>query len=88
MFFRADESVYARSSSSSTTGSEEMEANAFAAALLMPRALVTEFVKKHRLGFTDEDDVSKVAKAFQVSEQAMLIRLKRLRLLKFEDRWG
>jgi len=51
---------------------QETEANRFAASILMP----ANFVKKHW-----ENDISKIAKLFQVSKQAMEIRLKGLGLL-------
>lgn len=54
----------------------EKEANIFAAALLMPKKSVTDSVKKHGL------DIKKMAKLFQVSEQAMTIRLLELNLIK------
>ncbi|MDM4772864.1 ImmA/IrrE family metallo-endopeptidase [Solimonas sp. SE-A11] len=79
---KVDESVYLRSSSQSTSAVEEIEANNFAAEMLMPKTLVENFVKRARLSFHDEEEVSACARAFGVSEQAMLIRLKRLGLLK------
>ena len=52
----------------------EIEANQFAAVLLMPTRLVRMEVAK--LGDSlSEDDVGTLATAFQVSEQAMTIRL-------------
>ena len=81
-FSKVDDSVYLRSSSQSTSPREEMEANEFAAALLMPKKLVLGFIKSASLSFIDEEDVSGCARAFGVSEQAMLIRLKRLGILK------
>ena len=81
-FSKVDDSVYLRSSSKSTSPDEERQANEFASAMLMPRQLVLDYVKSSNLAFTDEEDVARCARAFQVSEQAMLIRLKRLGLLK------
>jgi len=57
---------------------EEIEANAFAAELLMP----TEFVEREtqRLGRIDQRGVENLARRFQVSSRAMEIRLTNLGL--------
>lgn len=64
-------------STHTTTGLDpmEVEANQFAAALLMPGSLVRE--RAQDFGTTQLDDlhVSALAKEFKVSEQAMAIRL-------------
>jgi Zn-dependent peptidase ImmA (M78 family) len=54
---------------------KEIEANQFAASMLMPTKLVREHVD--RIGYLplDENDVKKLARDFDVSEQAMTIRL-------------
>ena len=58
---------------------KEVEANQFAACLLMPSQLVREEAeRRHRL---DEDDVVAMADEFNVSVQAMTIRLTALGLL-------
>jgi Zn-dependent peptidase ImmA (M78 family) len=71
------------SNSSLAIKPEEMEANAFAAELLMPDGLlrdqITILAKKHR-GSPDEL-IEKLAKAFDVSHQAMEYRLNNLGLL-------
>lgn len=59
----------------------EVEANAFAAALLMPEEEVRKFVPEP-MNPMDDDAISHLAKNFQVSGQAMAIRLKSLRLLQ------
>ncbi len=70
--------------SQSSTGEQlkEREANAFAAALLMPKDLIWEEASKlseeHK-----EDIVSELCKKFNVSEQAMGIRLANLGMLEF-----
>jgi Zn-dependent peptidase ImmA (M78 family) len=61
---------------------EEVEANAFGAALLMPARLVREEIKKRRLDLDDEDDLSDLAKRFHVSTSAMSYRLVNLGLLR------
>ncbi len=73
--FRDDES-------SAGSDWEEVEANAFGAALLMPARLVREEIKKHRLDLDDEDDLSDLAKRFHVSTSAMSYRLVNLGLLR------
>ena len=55
---------------------EEIEANAFAAALLMPRSLIRQHLAADS-GITDVD-VFRLATKFQVSEQAMTLRLVKL----------
>jgi Zn-dependent peptidase ImmA (M78 family) len=61
---------------------EEVEANAFGAALLMPARLLREEIKKHNLDLDDEDDLSALAKRFHVSTSAMSYRLVNLGLLR------
>lgn len=59
---------------------EEIEANAFAASLLMPEC----FIRKHidsEDGITDLE-VFRMATKFEVSEQAMTLRLVRLNLIE------
>lgn len=58
----------------------EKEANEFAASLLMPRELLDKYVNKNDLDIEDEFDVSRLALAFGVSEQALQIRLNRLHM--------
>lgn len=75
--------------SSEGSAFEEIEANQFAAELLMPREFVVRSVQKHlpTLQYEPEDDAQKeafqdvvkdLAKRFRVSEQAMTIRLSSL----------
>jgi Zn-dependent peptidase ImmA (M78 family) len=61
---------------------QEVEANAFGAALLMPALLVREEIKKRKLDLDDEDDLSTLAKQFHVSPSAMSYRLVNLGLLR------
>jgi Predicted Zn peptidase len=68
---------------STTTPEEERQANQFAAGLLMPRVLLLEILDSNRV--VDEHDVSDLARAFGVSEQAMSIRLQRLGLVELEQ---
>ena len=72
--------------SSEGSAFEEIEANQFAAELLMPRELVLEAVHGHAFEYEPGDDageafkelVAKLAKKFKVSEQAMTIRVSSL----------
>lgn len=58
----------------------EIEANQFAASLLMPSRMVRQLAGQQGLPLWDSD-VSELAKIFKVSEQAMTIRLSTLGLL-------
>ncbi len=67
-----DRSFFRNQSSSIGESQQEIEANAFAAALLMPRQLIDESLP------ADDDieiDVDDLAEEFEVSEHAMTIRL-------------
>jgi Zn-dependent peptidase ImmA (M78 family) len=57
---------------------DEIEANAFAAALLMPEALLMKDVKKLSIDFEDASQVDSLAKRYNVSSQAMTFRLLKL----------
>jgi Zn-dependent peptidase ImmA (M78 family) len=79
-----DRSVFRRSDESAKGNDrEEVEANAFAAALLMPEALVRQEIDKHRFDLDDEDAVAALARQFNVSPSAMSYRLVNLRLVRF-----
>ena len=73
--------VHLRDSNSATgTLSEEREANAFAAALLMPRSQVMEALNRVK-ELTGDDLVRSLAERFEVSSQAMEYRLANLGLV-------
>ena len=61
--------------------SKEIEANQFAGSLLMPLRLIREKVAELGGSPLLDSDVTELAQAFGVSEQAMTIRLGGLRLL-------
>ena len=61
---------------------EEVEANQFGAALLMPRSLVQQELKKNDLDLDDEEAITFLAKRFHVSTAAMSNRLSNLGLLR------
>lgn len=63
------------------TARQEIEANAFAAELLMPEEEVRKWFPQ-KLSPMDDDDVEKVAKEFEVSVAALSFRLVRLGLLQ------
>lgn len=79
-----DRSVTFRRDENSSTGddNEEVEANQMGAALLMPKGLVYQEVKKHDLDLDDEDAISLLAKRFHVSTAAMTNRLVNLGMLR------
>jgi Zn-dependent peptidase ImmA (M78 family) len=54
---------------------EEIEANAFAAELLMPRGFLLRDSKKLTLDVEDEEQISALARRYEVSRQAMTFRL-------------
>lgn len=68
----------------STTGEikQEREANAFAAALLMPRERVIAELDKTQFDLSDEKEnvITKLSEIFNVSSQAMMYRISNLRL--------
>jgi len=69
--------------SRSSTGVDikEIEANQFAACLLMPSKLLLERIKALKVKSLCDDNVEKLAGEFKVSEQAMTIRLSTLGFL-------
>lgn len=64
----------------SSTGADprEREANAFAAALLMPAALVREAVEHYCFDLGDDEALDALAALFEVSRQAMTVRVSTL----------
>lgn len=67
----------------SSTGEmiREREANAFAAALLMPGKILIKEIKHHHFELSDDDNLLELAKLFNVSVSAMTFRLMNLNLL-------
>lgn len=61
--------------SSSGTDAKEIEANQFAASLLMPSWIVMENIKSLSSDDLNDEHVTNLARKFRVSEQAMTIRL-------------
>lgn len=67
--------------SGSGTKREEMEANAFAAALLMPAAWVKDAFEEQTFDLAEDDVLKMLAEKFEVSTQAMTYRLMKLRMI-------
>jgi Zn-dependent peptidase ImmA (M78 family) len=73
-----------RRSPSSSEGTDlvEIEANQFAASLLMPSTAVRKEVEMLEILFDEDEIIDKLSKIFEVSIQAMTIRLTAMRLLQ------
>ncbi|MGA9240535.1 MAG: ImmA/IrrE family metallo-endopeptidase [Silvibacterium sp.] len=61
---------------------QEVEANHLGAALLMPRGLVRQEIKKNDLDLDDEEAITFLAKRFHVSSAAITNRLMNLQMLR------
>lgn len=84
----SDGDIFKRDERSSRgTHPEEVQANAFAAALLMPESEVRKLAEGEDLSPLDEERIDVLANQFDVSTQAMSIRLQELRLLRLETLW-
>jgi Zn-dependent peptidase ImmA (M78 family) len=57
------------------TDLREIGANTFAAELLMPGSLIDRYIQRFRIDTLDEISVRRLATKFEVSEQALTIRL-------------
>ena len=79
--FHSDEEIYAHRDSGDS-GIEEINANSFASALLMPKKEISASVKEAKNDFwgsaPNEYIISRIADEFNVSEQAAEIRLRKL----------
>ena len=62
--------------SSQATDAEEIEANRFAAELLMPYDLIKEDLMKYRPDIEDEDELRELADRYRVSLQALTLRIR------------
>jgi|SRR5690625_1366218 len=82
MDFFIDNTYYALRDDNSSKGEFKMEreANGFAAALLMPKKLIIEEIKKINFDIADENSLNILSKKFKVSTQAMSFRLANLRI--------
>lgn len=78
--------VYHRNELSSTGEDRlEIEANRFAAALLMPTDMLRNEITKNDFDLGDEEVQSSLAKRFNVSTQAMAYRLASLGMFELPD---
>lgn len=79
VFIDKDFKILFRDENSSTGDiKREQEANAFAAALLMPASLLLKEIKNHNFDLADEDSLKELAKLFNVSIPAMTYRIANL----------
>lgn len=75
--------VYFRDSvSSRATDQREIQANTFGASLLMPRALLHHDLSGKRLDVNDDNAIRRLARRYQVSVQALTLRLAWLGLVE------
>lgn len=74
--------AYRNESSKLGTDMIEVEANQFAAEILMPEEVIGGYQKKHKITDFDDSMIEGLAKYLGVSFTAMTIRLTSLRLLK------
>ena len=81
VFVDAAPVFYRDDASSAGTKQQEIEANAFAAELLMPEDHLRERVDGMELDLYDDATVFKLARSFGVSAQALTIKLVRLGLI-------
>jgi len=72
---------YRNGSSEKGVDPKEIQANAFAAALLMPENTLRELVGETAIDLSDEERVKSLAAKFEVSLQAMSVRLSSLNLI-------
>lgn len=77
--------AYRDSRSSSGEIRREREANAFAAAILMPRYLVEAEIKKLNFDLGSDDALETLADRFEVSTQAMAYRLANLGIFNHDE---
>ena len=66
------------------TKNQEIEANAFAASLLMPESIIREQLAQQPIDAFDDTSMKQLAAQFGVSVRAMIIRLTKLQLLAEE----
>lgn len=77
-------SVYRDGISTRAIDAREMEANAFAAELLMPLFFLEVDLKTNVfLDYESDDRIAKMAELYKVSEQALVIRLTNMKLMSY-----
>lgn len=81
LFIDTEFKVLFRDNNSSTGKIKiEQEANAFAAAILMPEKFLVDEIMKHHFHLTDDGTLKVLARRFNVSVAAMTLRLANLNL--------
>lgn len=81
LFVDSTLTFYRDDSSADGVYQQEIEANAFAAALLMPAGILKKALDDREIDLYDERTVWKLASTFGVSQQALTIRLVKLGLV-------
>jgi Zn-dependent peptidase ImmA (M78 family) len=86
LFLDSKKTVYFFRDKNSSSGinTVEIEANEFAAQVLMPKKLIDQLIKKYALDLTNDDDLTLLSKKLKVSEQALTFRLVRLNYIGIE----
>ena len=74
--------LFRDSFSSTGENSQEREANAFAAALLMPKPFIEHYIKNSNIDFTNDKVLEDMASEFKVSTGSMAFRLSNLGIFK------
>lgn len=77
---KAYNAVYRDSKASKGEHRAEIQANQFAAALLMPQDLIVQEVQSQDFDLADEEALPGLAQRFQVSQQALSFRLSNLKI--------
>lgn len=72
--------LFRDSFSSTGENSQEREANAFAAALLMPKPFIENFIRNYDIDLANDNELEDMASVFKVSSGAMAFRLSNLRV--------
>jgi len=81
VFIDASPVFFRDEKSSEGTELQEIEANAFAAELLMPRKILKELIRKQPVNAFDEVAIRRLADQCGVSVQALTIQLMKLQLI-------
>lgn len=81
VFIDSTYTFYRDSNSSDGKTLQEIQANAFAAELLMPETIIRDHLKTYEVDLYDAREVANLASKFGVSEQALTIRLVNLNLV-------
>jgi Zn-dependent peptidase ImmA (M78 family) len=78
LFVDRDFSVMYRINNENINSEEEIEANEYAACILMPEELVLAELKNIHFDYTDDGAIKELAKKFDVSSVAMSVRISNL----------